>query len=136
MISHEIYDIMYDVIGCAYDMKLNIIKTLFFCLSCAIFMEFWAFWPWYHIHIIRNRHRYPNYMILRMILAMIWPSDISIPWYHRHVISQIWWCLSLYHGTCAAGWRWLGEPGARRSTSSGLSIANVLGTCVQLTALI
>jgi hypothetical protein len=31
-----------------------------------------------------------------------------------------------------AEWRWLGAPGARRSTPSGLAIANVLGTRVQL----
>ncbi len=39
---------------------------------------------------------------------------------------------SLYHGACAAEWHRLGAPGARRSTSSGLAIANVPGTCVQL----
>jgi hypothetical protein len=30
------------------------------------------------------------------------------------------------------GMELVGAPGARRSTSSGLAIANVLGTCVQL----
>ncbi len=63
-----------------------------------------------------------------------WPSDISIP--HSHAISQILWCYSLYHGTCAAGWHGLGAPGAKHSTSesSGLTIANlnVLGTGVEL----
>jgi hypothetical protein len=40
----------------------------------------------------------------------------------------------LYHGTCAVGWRWLGAPlaGTRRSTSSYLAIANMLGTGVQM----
>ncbi len=60
---------------------------------------------------------------------MTWPPGISFIIYQ----CQVWWYLSLlYHGTCAAGWRGLGAPGARRSTSSGLAIANVLGTCVQL----
>ncbi len=38
----------------------------------------------------------------------------------------------IYHGTCAAGWRGLGAPCARRSTSFGHAIANVLVTCVRL----
>ena len=61
---------------------------------------------------------------------MIWPPDISMLVYHSHVISRISWYVRLYHGTCAAGWRWLGQLGARCSTSSGLSIAYVLGTGV------
>ncbi len=62
-----------------------------------------------------------------MILHMIWPPDISIIVYQ----GQVWWYLSMYHGTCAARWRGLGAPGARPSTSFGLDIAHVLGTCVQ-----
>ena len=60
---------------------------------------------------------------------MIWPPDISNFWYHSHVISRISWYVPLYHGTCAAGWRGLGAPASRCSTSSGsgLAIANVLG---------
>jgi hypothetical protein len=84
----------------------------------------------YHIHIIRNLRWY---LIVNMISPMIWPSDISITWYHNHTISQILWCYSLYHGTWAARWRGLGAPCARcSSSSSGLAIANVLGTCVHL----
>ena len=41
--------------------------------------------------------------------------------------------LSLYHGsTCAAGWRGLGAPGARCSTSSSHAIADMLAARVQL----
>ena len=101
----------------------------FSSLSCAIFLWYCLR---YHIHIIQNVLWYQNYMILNMISPMIWPPDISITWYHSHTISRILWCYSLYHGTCAAGWHGLGAPGARRSTSSGLTIANVLGTGVQL----
>jgi hypothetical protein len=99
-------------------------------LSCSIFLRYCLR---YHIHIIQNLLWSQNYMLLNMILPMIWPSDICITWYHSHTISQILWCYNLYHGTCAAGWRGLEAPGARRSTSSVLAIiANVLGTCVQL----
>ena len=42
------------------------------------------------------------------IYAMIRPSDITMFLYHSHVISRISWYVSLYHGTCAAGWRGLG----------------------------
>jgi hypothetical protein len=100
-----------------------------FSLSCAIFM---AYHIRYHIHFVWNLLWYQNYMILSMILTMIWPPDISITWYHSHMMPHIWWYYSLYHGTCAAGWRGLGAPCARCSTSSCLAIANVLGTCVQL----
>jgi hypothetical protein len=43
-------------------------------------------------------------------------------WYHSHTISHILWYLSLCHGTCAAGWRWLGAPGARCSTGSTVQL--------------
>jgi hypothetical protein len=59
---------------------------------------------------------------------MIWLPDISIIIYQ----GQVWWYRSIYHGTCAAGWRVLGAPGARSSTSFGLAIAKVLRTSVQL----
>ncbi len=42
------------------------------------------------------------------IYAMIRPSDISMSWYHSHVISRISRYVPLYHGTCQAVWRWLG----------------------------
>ncbi len=58
---------------------------------------------------------------------MIRPSDISNFWYHSHMISRISWYVRLYSGTCTAGWRGLGAPASRCSTSSGLAIANVLG---------
>ena len=118
MISYCHYDIICDIIPFfQYHSHLPI--------PCAIFSWYCLR---YHTHIIRNLLWYQNYMILSMILAMIWPTDISITWYHSHTISQILWCYSLYHGTCAAGWRGLGAPGARRSTSSCLAIANVLGS--------
>ena len=77
--------------------------------------------PWYHYYGI-------SYLLLRMIYA----NDIIITGYHSHTISHILWYHSLCHGTCAAGWRWLGAPGARCSAGSSHAIANMLGTCVQL----
>jgi hypothetical protein len=56
---------------------------------------------------------------------MIYAFDISITRYHSHTISRILWYLSLCHGTCAAGWRGLGVPGARCSTGSSHAIANL-----------
>ena len=144
------YDIAYDIIYSAflalydivkkpwyhiwyhslwYDIRYDITKTIIKSLSCAILLWFRLL---YHIHFIRFCLWYQNYVILSMILAMIWPSDISITWYLCHVISQIWWYHSLCHGTCAGGWRGLGAPGARCSTASSLAIANMLGRCVQL----
>jgi hypothetical protein len=55
---------------------------------------------------------------------MIRPSDISIFWYHSHVISPISWYFRLYHAPAR-----LGAPASRCSTSSGLAIANVLPRC-------
>jgi hypothetical protein len=49
-------------------------------------------------------------------------SDITAMWYHGFHDM-----FALYHCTCAAGWRGLGAPASRCSTSSGLAIANVLG---------
>ena len=122
MISYCNYDIIYDIISFfQYHSHLPV--------SCAIIMPYQIR---YHIHITQNLLWYQNYMILSMILTMIWPSDISITWYHSHMMPHIWWYYSLYHVTCAAGWRGLGAPCARCSTSSCLAIANVLGTCVQL----
>ena len=112
-----------------HDIMYDITKTIIKSLSCAIFMEFclryhikflW-FCPWYQYYV-------KSYLILRMIYAI----DIIITRYHSHTISHILWYHSLCHGTCAAGWRWLGAPGARCSTGSSHAIANMLGTCVQL----
>ena len=95
-------------------------------LKSAIFMadiiiHFIWFCPWYQYYAI-------SYLLLRMIYAF----DISITRYHSHTISHILWYLSLCHGTCSAGWRGLGAPGARCSTGSSHAIANMLGTRVQL----
>ena len=112
------YDIIYDIICIAflalydivkklwyhtwyhilkYDIIYDIIKTIIKSLSCAILL--W-FRQWYHIHFIRFCLWYQKLMILSMISPMIWPSDISNLVYHRPLISQISWYLSLYRGAC------------------------------------
>ena len=92
MISYCNYDIIYDIISFfQYHSHLPV--------SCAIFS--WCCLR-YHIHFIENLLWYQNYMILSMILTMIWLSDISIAWYHSHMISRISWYVRLYHVTCTA----------------------------------
>ncbi len=59
-------------------------------------------------------------------------SDTRNSWYLCHMISQIWWYLSLYHGTCTEAWLGLEAPGARSSTSFDLAIANVLNYELQV----
>jgi hypothetical protein len=108
-----------------YDITKSIIKSL----SCAIFMVFCI---WYHIHFLWFCPWCHYYVKSYLKLPMIYAIDIIITCYHGHTISHILWYLSPYHGTCAAGWRWLGAPGARCSTGSSHAIANMLGTCVQL----
>ena len=108
-----------------YDITKTIIKSL----SCAIIIEYCL---WYHIHILWICLWYLNYAMSYLISRMIYAFDISITRYHSHTTSRILWYLSLFHGTSAAGWRWLGALGARCSTGSSHSIANMLGTCVQL----
>ncbi len=114
-----------------YDIMYDITKTIIKILSCAIFIEYCL---WYHIHILWICPWYLNYVIPYLLLRMIYAFDISITRYHSHAISHILWYLSLCHGTCAAGWRGLGAPGARCSTGSSHAITNLnmLGTCIQL----
>ena len=128
----KVYDIMSDIIVFLWYhiwyhkvIDFSAFLALFFCdiaydiiyISYKMCYDigmlwYWSwFWSWYD---------------------MIWPPDIGMLVYHSHVISRISWYVRLYHGTCAAGWRWLGPPGARCSTSSGLAIAYVLRTGVQL----
>jgi hypothetical protein len=91
-----------------------------------------VFCIWYHIHFLWFCPWCHYYVKSYLKLPMIYAIDIIITCYHGHTISHILWYLSPYHGTCAAGWRWLGAPGARCSTGSSHAIANMLGTCVQL----
>ncbi len=112
-----------------FDIMYDITKSIIKSLSCAIFIEYCLR---YHIHIIWICPWYQYYAISYLLLRMIYAIDISIMRYHSHTISHILWYLSLCHGTCAAGCRWLGAPGARCSAGSSHAIANMLGTCVQL----
>ena len=103
------YDIAYDIIYSAFLALYDIVKkpwyhiwyhttkTIIKSLSCAILLWFRL---WCHIHFIRFCLWYQKLMILSMISPMIWPSDISNLVYHRPLISQISWYLSLYHGAC------------------------------------
>ena len=129
MISYQKlwYCIWYHSFWC--DIMYDITKTIIKSLSCAIFIEYCL---WYHIHILWICPWYQYYAISYLLLRMIYAIDIIITWIHSHTISHILWYLSPYHGTCAAGWRWLGAPGARCSAGSSHAIANMLGTCVQL----
>ena len=94
------------------DIMYGITKTIIKSLSCAIFLEYCL---WHHIHILWICPWYQYYAISYLILRMIYAIDIIIMRYHSHTISHILWYHSLCHGTCAAGWRWLGAPGARCS---------------------
>ncbi len=129
MISYQKlwYHIWYHSPCC--DIMYDVTKPIIKSLSCAIFIEYCL---WYHIHILWIYPSYQYYAISYLLLRMIYAFDISITRYHSHTISHFLWYLSLCHGTCAAGWRGLGAPGARCSTCSSHSIANMLGTCVQL----
>ena len=89
------YHIWYHILK--YDIIYDIIKTIIKSLSCAILLWFRLL---YHIHFIRFCLWYQKLMILSMISPMIWPSDISNLVYHRPLISQISWYLSLYHSAC------------------------------------
>ena len=90
-------------------------------IPCAIFM---AYHGRYHIHFLWICPWYHYYGISYLILRMIYANDIIITGYHSHTISHLLWSWyhSLCHGTCAAGWRWLGAPGARCSTGSSVQL--------------
>jgi hypothetical protein len=107
MISYNIISILAFLALFSWHIIYDIIYILYeICCDIRI-TWYWAwFWPWFG----------PLISVLRDIIAI---------WCHI-------WYYSLYHGTCAAGWRGLGAPCARCSTSSCLAVANVLGTCVQL----
>ena len=108
MILSKRYDIIYDIFHIIHDV-----------ISYNIFLKIsYHFYPllallsnfiWYSLW-------YPNHMIFSMIFA-----DDIVLWYHHYVTSGL-MISQLYHGTCAAGWRGLGSPGARPSTSSCLAI--------------
>ncbi len=130
MISCYIYDIMYDIISFwQHHSHLPV--------SCAILFHIAYDFIYISYEICYDISMLWYYSWHHSIYAMIRPSDISMSWYHSHVndvISRISGYVRLYHHDCtyAAGWRGLGPPGASCSTFSSLTIANVLGTVVQL----
>ncbi len=148
------YDIMYDIILTSFLRYYDIVKKIWY----HIWYHITSMISWMNSYLIDNimviypflalffcdiayDFMYISYKLCydisilwyyswhHSIHAMIRPSDISMSWYHSHVISRISGYVRLYHGTCAAGWRGLGPPGASCSTSSSLTIANVAWTC-------
>jgi hypothetical protein len=122
MISYKTYDIWYHLwYSKKYDLILHIIPYIIPVPFLALSLYDFAY---YIIYISCNFAYEIRILWLRPLISVL--RDICAIW-----ISQIWWYHSLCHGTCAAGWRGLGAPGARCSSASCLAIANVLGTCVQ-----
>ena len=129
-----------DIIEKSYDIIYDIIFVLWYHIWYQFFIDFLAFLAptfyeiGYDIISISYEICYDitilwYYSWHHSRYAMIWPSDITISWYHSHMISGILWYVPLYHGTCAAGWRGTAAGWGRQGPGAPPPPASISPTC-------